>query len=288
VSSLEAVLIGLAASVVAGTIAGLWAVFARREWGLLAGTHAHNDYRQRRPLADALRQGYVSVEADIWPVDGELLVAHDFADVEKGRTLRRLYLEPLARRVEALGAVHRGATEPFQLLIEIKADPQTAYELLDAELREYASMLTTYEDGRVQPGAVSVVVTGMCPREVLAGQPLRYAACDGTLGDVGGGTPASLVPLCSDKLAWRFTWRGRGPMPAHERALLRRLVAQAHTEGRRVRFWGVPTGPVWVQLAIWVELHEAGVDYLSADRLGLLAVFLRLRALRGAPRGVLR
>lgn len=272
---LETVAVGVAICAALALLAGLVALAARREWPALAGTHAHNDYRQRRPLLDALRRGYVSVEADVWLVDGKLLVGHDATDLEPWRSLRKLYLDPLAQRVEAYGGVFAGQTEPFQLLIEVKSDADETYAVLDEELRRYQHLLTRYEDGRIVPGAVSVVIAGQCPRATLAKQSLRFAGCDGSLGDVGGDAPASLVPLCSDKLAWRFKWRGQGPMPEHERALLRRLVAQAHEEGRRVRFWGVPTGPPRVRLAIWRELNAAGVDYLGADRLGTLTYFLR-------------
>jgi hypothetical protein len=257
---------------------------------VLARGHAHNDYHQRRPLLDALRYGYVSVEADVWPAGGELLVGHDQADLDPRLTLRRLYLEPLARRVAALGAVQPGLEEPFQLLIEIKADPDVTYPLLDAQLREYAGILTRYESDRIIPGAITVVIGGQCPRPMLAGQAVRYAGCDGSLGDVGSDLPASLVPLCSDKLAWRFNWRGRGPMPDEERQKLHKLVADAHAEGRKVRFWGVPTGPRRVRQAIWLELYDAGVDYLGADRLRTLNVFVRrqLRATARQPPGASR
>ena len=53
----------------------------------LAQAHAHNDYEHDRPLFDALEHGFTSVEADVWLVDGELLVAHDLEDVKAGVTL---------------------------------------------------------------------------------------------------------------------------------------------------------------------------------------------------------
>jgi len=280
VTILAAVEVLIGAAVVCALLAigaGLWAAAARRQWAPLPGTHAHNDYHQTRPLQDALRYGYVSVEADVWAVDGALLVGHDRADLRLSLTLRSLYLEPLARQVALLGAVYPGRPDPFQLLVEVKSDAEETYPLLDAELAGYQDILTRYERELIVPGAVSVIISGGCPRDVLAAQPVRYAACDGSLGDVGSGVPASLVPLCSDKLAWRFTWRGRGPMPAGERAKLHRLVAQAHAEGRRVRFWGVPTRPRRVRLAVWQELRAAGVDYLGADRLRPLRSFLHRR-----------
>jgi hypothetical protein len=79
----------------------------------LERAHAHNDYEHDRPLYDALDHRFKSVEADIWLVDGELVVAHDAEDVpqaaEQGRTLRSLYLEPLRQRVKQnRGSVYRG------------------------------------------------------------------------------------------------------------------------------------------------------------------------------------
>jgi hypothetical protein len=60
----------------------------------LERAHAHNDYEHDRPLFDALDHRFKSVEADIWLVDGKLVVAHDPEDVpqaaEQGRTLRSL------------------------------------------------------------------------------------------------------------------------------------------------------------------------------------------------------
>jgi glycerophosphoryl diester phosphodiesterase len=265
----------LLAAIVLAVGAGLLARAARREWGPLAGTHAHNDYLRRRPLLDALRYGYVSVEADVWAHDGALLVGHDAPDLLSGRTLRRLYLEPLAARVAALGAVHTGTNEPFQLVIEVKSDAAETYRLLEAELRDFDQMLTRYEGGRIVPGAVSVVLSGHCPRDLLAAAPVRHVACDGSFAELGDALPAHLIPLISEKLAWRFSWRGRGPMPPEERERLRRFVAQAHAEGRRVRFWGVPARPARVRRAVWRELREAGVDYLDSDKLRSLSRFLR-------------
>src|SRR3954453_2046264 len=67
----------------------------------LERAHAHNDYEHERPLLDALDQGFTSVEADVWLVDGELYLGHDGPDLT--RTLRSSYLEPLAQRFRADG-----------------------------------------------------------------------------------------------------------------------------------------------------------------------------------------
>src|SRR5215475_1398103 len=66
----------------------------------LRHAHAHNDYEHKRPLLDALDHGFCSIEADIYLVDGQLLVAHDRRDVRPERTLQALYLDPLRERVK--------------------------------------------------------------------------------------------------------------------------------------------------------------------------------------------
>src|SRR5512136_1353825 len=67
----------------------------------LTRAHAHNDYMHTRPLLDALDHGFCSVEADINLVEGQLLVAHSLKETKPERTLQRLYLDPLRKRVRA-------------------------------------------------------------------------------------------------------------------------------------------------------------------------------------------
>src|SRR5438552_17864850 len=69
----------------------------------LTRAHAHNDYEHTRPLRDALDHGFCSIEADVWLVDGKLLVAHDRGKVKPDRTLQALYLDPMRERVRRNG-----------------------------------------------------------------------------------------------------------------------------------------------------------------------------------------
>ncbi|OXM72676.1 phosphatidylinositol-specific phospholipase C/glycerophosphodiester phosphodiesterase family protein [Amycolatopsis thermalba] len=241
----------------------------------LEHAHAHNDYEHDRPLADALGHGFTSVEADVWLVDGELRVAHDLVDARPGRTLTSLYLEPLAERVRAHGGrVYPRWRESFQLLIDIKSDGPSAYQAVDAALREFRFMLTRWTGGREHDGAVEVVISGNRPRAEMLAQRTRFAGYDGRLGDLGTGTPATFMPLVSDNWANAFTWRGVGPMPAAERAKLQGIVAQAHAAGYRVRFWATPDTPGAAREAVWRELLAAGVDHINTDDLAGLRDFL--------------
>jgi glycerophosphoryl diester phosphodiesterase len=242
----------------------------------LARAHAHNDYEHRRPLADALERGFTSVEADVWLVGGELLVAHDLEDVRPGRTLQSLYLDPLQTRIEANGGrVYRRGDKGFQLLIDIKSEGVSTYLALDRVLREYPDLLTSVRNGRVRERAVSVVISGNRPLEVIQAQRTRYAGYDGRLTDLNSGLPAHLMPLVSDNWTRHFTWTGEGEFPAAERAKLRQIVRTAHAKGYRVRFWATPDAPGAAREALWTELVRADVDHLNTDDLHGLEIFLR-------------
>ncbi len=237
--------------------------------------HAHNDYEHERPLLDALDHGFTSVEADVWLVNGELLVAHDAWEVQPGRTLESLYLDPLRDLVHANGgSVYPGWDGSLQLLIDIKNTGEATYAEIDATLRRYQDMMTRYVGGRVRPGAVTAVISGDRPLAAMQAQRLRFAGYDGRLGDLDSGLSAGLMPLVSDNWGNHFTWRGDGPMPAAERAKLADIVQRAHAAGYRIRFWATPDEPGPARDAIWSELLAAGVDHLNTDDLAGLRDFL--------------
>jgi Glycerophosphoryl diester phosphodiesterase family len=244
----------------------------------LERAHAHNDYEHERPLFDALDHGFKSVEADIWLVDGELIIAHDPEDVpqavQEGRTLESLYLAPLQDVVEQNGgSVYPGDPDYFTLLIDIKSDAVPTYRALHEELEDYEGMLTKFGPRGVRDGAVTAIVSGNRPRELMQKQRVRYAAYDGRLSDLGVATEQTFVPLISDNWTNHFTWRGDGPMPSDEREKLRSIVATAHSHGQRVRFWATPEQSPQRE-AVWEELLTAQVDYINTDHLSALEAFL--------------
>lgn len=239
----------------------------------LANAHAHNDYWHERPLLDALDRGFKSVEADVYLVDGRFLVGHARNELRPDRTLESLYLAPLARRVQQNNKRVFPKSERFFLLIDIKSDAQEASEQLRKVLSEYADMLTLVDGGKVQPGAVTVVVSGNRPRVDPADATHRYFGLDGRVSDLDSNVPAHFMPMISDNWTSHFTWNGDGPMPAGERAKLQVIVSKAHAAKRVVRFWATPENE-----SVWRELRSAGVDLIGTDHLDQLAAFLRADA----------
>jgi len=245
----------------------------------LPQAHAHNDYEHARPLQDALDHGFTSVEADVWLVDGELLVAHDLAGVQPGRTLESLYLAPLRERVLAsAGSAYRGWDGTFQLLIDVKSEAAPTYDAVHEALRDYRSLMTTYQAGKVRHRAVDAVISGNRDLQRMTAQATRFAGYDGRLPDVTRGISDQVMPLVSDNWTKYFTWQGIGAMPEAERARLNEIVEQAHAAGYRIRFWATPDVPGAAREAVWRALLDAGVDHLNSDDLAGLDTFLRDQA----------
>ena len=235
----------------------------------LIQAHSHNDYEHQRPLLDALDCGFCSVEADIYLVEGKLLVAHDRPQVKPERTLQALYLEPLRQRARVHGGRVYAKGPEVSLMIDLKDSWQATYPVLRSVLEEYADILTTFRAGEKTTRAVRVILSGNRSTNMLAGEEIRFASIDGTLAELDSGIGSELVPWISARWGASFAWAGEGRMPGTEETKLRQLVIKAHQQGRRVRFWGAPDTP-----AFWKQLRAADVDLINTDDLQGMRSFL--------------
>ena len=237
----------------------------------LPRAHAHNDYEHDRPLLDALERGFGSVEVDVYLLDGALLVAHDLEDVDPARTIQSLYLDPLVSWIDHnQGVVHPDAP-PLVLLIDIKSQAEATYQAIRDVLKTYSTILTRFENGMVHEGAVTAIISGNRPREMMKAEPVRWAAYDGRLEDLINhpNEGVDFIPLISSNWNQIASWYGVGELDESARQKLSETIRKAHKQGRKIRFWATSNNPV-----VWEVLYEAGVDYLNADDLEGLQTFL--------------
>ena len=254
----------------------------------LRHAHAHNDYKHRHPLFDALSHRFASVEADVWlTAGGQLAVGHDRDTLSYPQcTLQALYLDPLQALVQANGGhVYSASTAPVQLVVDVKVDARgpalakltiaKSYLALERLLRErYASMLSSWSGGVEHPGPVRVVVTGAIDRVLMNSLPQRYAAYEGGLAELGSGPQTGPTPFISANWAIEFEWTGNRAKRFAKRELLRDTVIQAHAHGQQVRFWHTPeprsggssksraTSRAY-RREVWREERAAHVDWLN-------------------------
>lgn len=246
----------------------------QRASAALLQAHAHNDYEHPNPLFDALSHGFASVEVDIYLAGNELYVGHEPKELQKERTLTHLYLDPLRALIQQNGGKVYDNLSPFTLLIDIKTDADNTYKALRRVLKNYADLLTTFENDVAKNGAVLVIVSGRRPRVFMQAERKRYAAYDGRLEDLRLPATSAFMPLVSDDWSKNFSWRGEGEIPQGERDKLRELVSSAHARGQRIRFWATPDEATSAREAVWRELLANKVDLIGTDDLRGLQEFL--------------
>lgn len=229
----------------------------------VANAHSHNDYHQPVPFWAAYNAGFGSIEADVFLKDGKLLVGHDPHELTDERTLQKLYLDPLSEMIRKnKGNVYADAAKKLILFVEMKSDYKT-------ELPVLANLLQTkYQDLIKNPG-LKFIITGHLPEPSEFKNYPDFLYFDGDF--TKNYTPEQLkrVGMFSSNLEIYTKWHGKGIMRDEESAKVRAAVEKAHQMGKPVRFWGAPDFP-----NAWVNLIDAGADYINTDHIPELATFL--------------
>lgn len=235
--------------------------------------HAHNDYAHKHPLFDALKHGFTSVEADIFLIKGKLVVAHTYPVFGRKRTLTKLYLEPLAKRIEKNeGAVYPGMSDPFTLMIDFKTGGSEIFATLLKELQPYRQLLQRRIDGKLIAGPIRIVLSGNRPDSEEMDGKNQWVWLDGRPSDFVHDLHQDKIAWISDRYGKHFSWKGKGPMPEAEKTKLAEFVRQSHARGAEVRFWATPENET-----VWQVLLKAGVDRISTDDLIGFHEFLQNR-----------
>ena len=232
---------------------------------ILPNAFAHNDYRHKRPLLDALENGFTYVEADVYLRNNQLIVAHILPFFKKKKTLEALYLKPL---MEYLLSNEKDKNEndinncPLTLMIDIKSDANKTYEALLLVLDKYKSILSGYEDGQTTLRNVTIVLSGHKPYELIKKNDSRFVFMDEDLKNAGTDTTTNMYPMASCKYSSLIKWKGKGVIPEIELHRLEYYVTQAHNNGRKVRLWASPENKI-----VWSELLKCNVDLINTDKL---------------------
>ena len=118
-----------------------------------SNAHSHNDYQNPNPFITAFKEGFGSIEADVFPVNGILYVAHDKKNIQQQNTLKALYLDPL------LAGLRADSTRKLNLLIDVKENYLEALPLLENELQPLLKYLSTLKEKK----NVTVSISGERP-----------------------------------------------------------------------------------------------------------------------------
>ncbi|HXB06351.1 MAG TPA: hypothetical protein VNW04_04530 [Puia sp.] len=228
----------------------------------VANTHSHNDYEQQAPFWAAWQQQFGSIEADIWLVDGKILVGHSRDEIKSGRTLEEYYIKPVMACIEKNnGHPYGDSSRRLMMLIDVKADSVAALAALIALLDKYPAL--------EHCSCLKWVISGNRPDPSQYPSYPPFIAFDGILH--AQYTPAELarIAMMSDDLRYYTRWDSRTGIPATGLDSLKDAIGRSHAEHLPVRLWDAPDFP-----AAWHQLMQLQVDYLNTDHIADLAAYL--------------
>jgi len=227
--------------------------------------HAHNDYAHKHPLHNALKQGFTSIEADVYLHNNQLVVSHLPIGLNKKKTLEELYLQPLQVIIEKnKGHVFENDTTPLTLMIDFKTEASATYQRLLEVLKPYSTYITQYVNGNAtQNRPLRILISGSTPRQQLNTNDTVQATIDATIEElIQGRTLPQNTSRCSSPWLSFFSWTGAGKMPEKSFRQLKEYCQLAHERNFEIRFYAIPDKP-----KVWRALLDAGVDRINTDKL---------------------
>ncbi|GAB3640177.1 phosphatidylinositol-specific phospholipase C/glycerophosphodiester phosphodiesterase family protein [Spirosoma arcticum] len=228
--------------------------------------HAHNDYAQPRPFANAYEQRTDFIEADVWLQDGVLVVSHNKPQAG-APTLDSLYLKPIVNLFsQYTDKVSPARDYTFSLVIDVKDSPAEVLPKLITSLQE---RLTAFNRS-ANPKAVQIIISGNRPKiDTYLDYPLLLQF-DGRPSEVYDDETLKRVALISDNFRSYSRWDGTGDLPDLDREKLKRVIKRAHGDNKPIRFWSIPDTP-----NAWKQLKKIGVDIINTDKVTEATAFLR-------------
>jgi alkaline phosphatase len=230
-----------------------------------SNAHSHNDYEQAEPFEAAYRQGFGSIEADIFLVPGSdlLWVAHSNSQLKaRKRSLDSLYLQPIANRIAANhGSVYAAPSRKLQLMIDIKTEAVPTLRSLIETLNRFPTLITC--------SSLSIVISGSRPSpDSFINYPafIKFDA----LPEVNYSAVAlTKIAMVSAPLQQFTKWNGGDRLSPTDSLALVAQISRVHSLGKTIRFWAAPDMP-----SAWLTLERLGVDFINTDHIDKVAEFM--------------
>ena len=232
----------------------------------------------------ALAAGCTSFEADVWLTDDkELLVSHSWSSARQVRTLRSLYLDPLAnifeRRNISTASTSNKETGVFDsdpnasttLLIDFKSDGHKIWPVLQSQLQAFRdkNWLTYFDGTTMHKGPLTIVGTGSTPFELVQQNSTnRYIFYDAPLRSISEpqyNNTNSYYASANMGAAIGRLWLGH--VTSKQEGTLKQQIGAAEEKGLISRYWDTPAWPISTRDHVWAKLMDLGVGMLNVDDL---------------------
>lgn len=213
--------------------------------------HSHNDYKQNVPFWTAVSAEVDAIETDVFLKHGNLFVAHESFEIDKGKTLKSLYLEPLKVAIK-LGFVAN--KKPLQLLIDIKTEAYKTLEKLVEQLQNYPTITNNKK--------IKIVISGTRPKPEDYVKYPQFIYFDYQSKEFPKSSLiASKIALISYSFKDFSVWNGKGKIVKAENDAIKKTIEKVHAFNKPIRFWATPDSK-----SSWKALSDLGVDFINTDQ----------------------
>lgn len=253
--------------------------------------HSHNDYWRDLPVYTALSVGCISIEADVWLVNGTLYIGHELSALQPARTFDSLYIQPILNilyrqnpttrfingSTTKNGVFDTSSSQILYLFVDLKTDGETTwpYVLSALEPLRSAGYLTTTNGTGITSGPVTIIGTGNTPLEHILNNTHRDYFYDAPLATLSQYTNiTSLVsPIASTDYEANIGSPNGTTFNATQIDSMVSQINEAKRRGIAARYWNTPGWPISTRNAVWAKVLELGAGLLNADAVADAAGF---------------
>jgi len=222
--------------------------------------HSHNDYAHILPFWDAYNNHAGVIEADVYEVNGELMVAHSKSEIKPGNSLNSMYIEPIVKLFDSA----KNHVHGFYLMIDIKENQSAVLTLLMDLLQQYPAVFNGNKHNTVQ-----VFISGERPPDTSFHTYSSYIMFDGLPGKNYTAKDLQKIVMISDNFRNYSNWNGIGKLPAEDSSNIENIITAAHKLGKPVRLWGAPDTE-----QCWRTLINLKADVINTDKVEACRQFL--------------
>ena len=222
---------------------------------------AHNDYVRPQPFYTAfnLKVGYI--EADVYLVGDNLLVAHQRNEIQREKTLEVLYLDPLLQQIRKNGGSVYPADHELTLMIDLKTEGVPTLNKLVKLLQRYPPLLAC--------PTLHFMVSGNVPSPQHWGDYPAFITFDGRPATAYSSEQLKRVAMISTNFHEHANWDGKHDIRRGDLDKIQGLIADVHSKRKKIRVWATPDFP-----AAWQQQMDLNFDVIVTDDVTGLAQFI--------------
>ncbi|SFP83401.1 PI-PLC domain-containing protein [Parafilimonas terrae] len=222
--------------------------------------HSHNDYSHTVPFRDAYNNKAGVIEADVYYVNDELMVAHNKTDIRPASSLNNMYIQPIVQLFDTGKNVHS-----FYLMIDIKENQVQALPALMNLLQQHPSVFNR----QINKNAIQVFISGERPADSTFHNYPFYIMFDGLPDKNYAPKDLEKIVMISDNFRTYSNWNGNGALPAADSIKIENMINAAHALGKPVRLWGAPDTK-----QCWQTMINLNADVINTDKVTMCREFL--------------